>query len=524
MAGTLVEVVRDATNERLAGTTSGPARFALQCRGNQVPQEVAAALARELAQLHPTVAPLSDLEPSILVIEFTDRTLDGVEPAKAFAAAYELAATFEVELAEPDLPTALFGVQPRFGEEGFDVPGCWVDSEPLEPGWALDRLRVPQAWALSEARQRPVGGAGIVVAQPDTGVRDHEELAGRAVVGGFDTIDDDADPTDPLTGMNPGHGTATASVAVSPKTLVLTGSAPNATHMPIRAIESVIRISQVTVARAIDWAVANGAHVITMSLGGIPSFSLHRALRRAVQADVLVLAAAGNCVRTVVWPARYSECIAVAGVNAADGMWRGTCRGAAVDISAPGQNVFRATLPSGTGQGQGTSFAVALTAGVAALWLAQHGRANLVAAARDRGETLQAMFLRLVRATARRPESWDPFEMGAGIVDAAALLAADLDLGRGTESVPPPQLARDSARQSVQSLLAETVGPHAAVDDSFDWQRYGPELALLTVERARPRGLQEDVAHAPEPSRELTDSISNPGLLTWLGVADGVPE
>ena len=65
-----------------------------------------------------------------------------------------------------------------------------------------------------------------------------------------------------------------------------------------------------------------------------------------------------------------------------------------------------------------------LTAGVAALWLAQHGRANLVAAARDRGETLQAMFLRLVRATARRPESWDPFEMGAGIVDAAALLAA----------------------------------------------------------------------------------------------------
>ena len=52
--------------------------------------------------------------------------------------------------------------------------------------------------------------------------------------------------------------------------------------------------------------------------------------------------------------------------SVADGMWRGTCRGAAVDISAPGQNVFRATLPSGTGQGQGTSFAVALTAGVVA--------------------------------------------------------------------------------------------------------------------------------------------------------------
>ena len=59
-------------------------------------------------------------------------------------------------------------------------------------------------------------------------------------------------------------------------------------------------------------------------------------MRRAVAADVIVLAAAGNCVRTVVWPARYVECIAVAGTNAADGMWRGSCRGSAVDISAPG--------------------------------------------------------------------------------------------------------------------------------------------------------------------------------------------
>jgi subtilisin family serine protease len=69
-----------------------------------------------------------------------------------------------------------------------------------------------------------------------------------------------------------------------------------------------------------------------MSLGGIPAFSLHRALRRAVQADVIVLAAAGNCEGTVVWPARYDNCIAVV----RDAPWRGSCHGAAVDISAPG--------------------------------------------------------------------------------------------------------------------------------------------------------------------------------------------
>src|SRR4029079_9198382 len=122
-----------------------------------------------------------------------------------------------------------------------------------------------------------------------------------------------------------------------------------------------------TVARAIDWAIQEGAHVVTMSLGGIPASALHRAIRRAVEADLVVLAAAGNCVGLVVWPARYDECIAVAATNAADEPWPGTCRGAAGYISAPGQNVSRAVVPpSGpsaadtVAQGQGTSFAVAL--------------------------------------------------------------------------------------------------------------------------------------------------------------------
>jgi serine protease len=67
-------------------------------------------------------------------------------------------------------------------------------------------------------------------------------------------------------------------------------------------------------------------------------------LKRAVEADVIVLAAAGNCVEFVVWPARYEDCIAVAGTSAADQPWQGSCRGPDVAISAPGQNVYRATI------------------------------------------------------------------------------------------------------------------------------------------------------------------------------------
>jgi subtilisin family serine protease len=269
-----------------------------------------------------------------------------------------------------------------------------------------------------------------------------------------------------------------------------------------------------------------------MSLGGIPSFALHRAIRRAVAADIIVLAAAGNCVRTVVWPARYDDCIAVGGTNAADQPWRGSCQGPAVDISAPGENVYRARVAGDgrpVGQGQGTSFAVALTAGVAALWLAHHGRANLVAAARARGETLQEMFRRLVRATARRPLRWDSFRMGAGIVDARALLEADLDLDRAIESAPQPDDAAVRAAVAVQSLVLEQGGADA-FKQALDWNRYGAEVAHAIL-RARLLAPEPDAPSeeaAPEIrvsiSESLSQQLSGSPLEALLAMAPGVRE
>ena len=310
----------------------------------------------------------------------------------------------------------------------------------------------------------PAAGAGSSSRSRTPGSPRTPSWPGRPPSAGFDIVDDDPDPTDPLDGQNPGHGTGTASVLVSPAGRIVIGSAPLATLMPIRAVESVVRITQVSVARAVDWAVEHGAHVITMSLGGLPAIGLQRAIRRAVAADVIVLAAAGNCVRLVVWPARYDECLAVAGTNAADGLWPGTCRGAAVDISAPAQNLLKADARPGApggaavSQAQGTSYAVALTAGVAALWLAHHGRPELIGAARARGETLQVMFRRLLQATARRPAGWDPFAMGPGIVDARALLAADLDLGRNRDAAGRGRPGRPGSRSVSRRWSPRTSG------------------------------------------------------------------
>ena len=238
------------------------------------------------------------------------------------------------------------------------------------------------------------------------------------------------------------------------------------------------------------------------------------------------------------WPARYEDCIAVAGTNAADGAWKGTCRGPAVDISAPAQNVYKASTSSfvAVEQGQGTSFAVALVAGIAALWLAHHGRADVIAATRARGQTVQDMFSRLLRATARRPQGWDLSQMGAGIADAQALLAADLDLGRDLDSVQP---AKPPTRPEpdVAELVAETVGVDAVSGTGLDWRRYGPELATALLEAqlatpsappdAMPAAAEDEAAARRHPqipvSESLADAIDNPRLRERLGLDDGLP-
>lgn len=529
--GPAVAAVRAATTVRGPDVTDQPARFALILNPTDDPVDRAAAIRAALAPLGAQVTPLSTLDPQVLVVEIADRTLTGDSAAAAFAAAHALEDTFDLEAAEPDLPTDFFPEPPPGDPDLHSVsfPGCRAPREDAldqTPQWALDAMRVPQAWAFSEARQRPDRGAGVIVAQPDTGITRHVELDGILSVPGFDVLDNDPDPTDPLAdglGDNPGHGTGTASVLISLSPGRVTGSAPRAQHMAIRAIESVVRITQVSVARAVDWGVEHGAHVITMSLGGLPGLSLFRALQRAVQADVIVLAAAGNCVGTVVWPARFDDCIAVAGVDIRDARWRGSCHGSSVDISAPGENVFAATVPAGSDQGQGTSFSVALTAGVAALWLAHHGRANLIGAARARGETLQVMFRRLVGATARRPAGWDTGDMGAGIVDARALLGADLGLRGVRAAMQAPSDPRDAVARTVKSLVAETLGPEAAGQDP-DWYRHGPEIAALLLRQRLDTPppdtglLPRTSLRAPGVSPELARAITNPLLRAGLGL------
>ena len=511
----VVEALDRSSIEKPADSMQPSARFVLQLRSGTATAEDATAIQQALgAHLEVDVNPyLTDAAPNLLLLRFPTRVSRN-DYALSFEVAYRLIDAFDLANAEPEVFTDIDS-EPSESRAGSATespddfpPGCWAPSDPRvdqDKQWALKKMNVPAAWALSPpGRDR---GQGIIIAQPDTGITSHGELANVPMTGGIDLLGGDNDPTDPMNAVigNNGHGTATASVVVSRETGSVddvVGSAPKATHMPIRAIASVVRVSQLNVAEAINHAVDNGAHVITMSLGGAPSISLWFALRRAVRNNLIVLAAAGNCVKKVVYPARYENCLAIAGSNIDDAPWRGSCRGATVAVTAPGENVWRASAKRvdgeprfGTGQGQGTSFAVALTAGVAACWLAHHGRDTLIAEAGQRGETLQEMFSRLVRATARRVNGWDVFDYGPGIVDAAALLQADLGLGAG-ESLNFVA-AETAPGDSVKALAFELSGDLAVLDENIDWDVYGPEISIALFQRRKgvePSRRAEEVA------------------------------
>jgi subtilisin family serine protease len=391
--------------------------------------------------------------------------------------AYDLATRLAREadlVVEPDVPSTAFG--PEFGPVPSTQPlpeAAGGDRQDLPCSkaktWALDSVRAREAWALPVEQGGRSRGEGIRIGHIDTGYSDHPELERAALdlTADYDIIDDDDDARDPLRRAffavldSPGHGTQTGSVIAGRERGKISGVAPLATLVPIRAIKSVVQVLDSDVARAVNKARERGCHIISMSLGGRGFIGLQEAIRAAVADGMIVMAAAGNKVTFVVAPASYPECLAVAATNCNSKPWPDSSRGAAVDISAPGESVWTArvvleTSPPGfvESRSDGTSYAVATLAGVAALWLAHHG-AQRIRRRYGKG-SVQGAFLALLRSHGRRvPPDWISNgwqrKYGVGIVDAVALLHAGLpDL----PETAVPETVSEAAQQPVPRLRA----------------------------------------------------------------------
>jgi serine protease len=518
-----------AAADRTAGLPPHELRFVLEYAAPPDLQQEARRLANSFPPQTFILQPLSrqPATANFLILRFPgfERVF---RPAELFELGYQLCDALELVSAEPDLGSNVY-IEPATSagpgrEEAFVRAICQVaDDPPADTAWALSMVGAQAAWSIST-------GEGIRIGHADTGYTQHAELSGALDLdAAIDLIDGSGSAVDPLApqAANPGHGTGTGSVIASRPAGLMTGVAPAAKLVPIRCIDDVKVFNQSPVAAAIAYAQEQGCQVISMSLGGVPSRALYAAVSAAVQGNVIVVAAAGNCVTTVVWPARYDEVIAVAGCNYKELPWKGSCQGPTVDITAPGEHVWCAAASAdpaaqdGIKAGQGTSYAVAMVAGAAALWLGAHGHGEVVAEAARRGCTVQVLFRAALQASARRPHAWDTGQFGRGILDVEALVKLCLE----QIPLPVPGEAVPGAEHSLQRMLVNDKEP-LTVPRDFDWRRYASELGAIALQAAQQETPLSDLSRESKtfstfPSPQLARAVdaANAAALRQFGIA-----
>lgn len=280
---------------------------------------------------------------------------------------------------------------------------------------------------------------------------------------GYDFINDDNNVQAGLT--NPSgdavdHGTLVAGTvaATANNSKGSVGVDQNTKIMPLQIFDDDGNATTTDVVAAVEYATANGANIINMSLGSNGSDSLLRtAIQDAVDNNVSVIASSGNCALNdeplcysltspgrMTWPALFPETIAVGATTSTDTRASFSSYGPMLDLSAPGVSV--GPIPYFTSANQttayatasGTSFSAPIVAGIASLLISQD-------------DTLTPAEIRdILSESAEKVDGMAGFSFlntyGYGRANAhratlMALAATETDAELGTDSLSPTQQA-----------------------------------------------------------------------------------
>lgn len=256
----------------------------------------------------------------------------------------------------------------------------------------LKQMKAEYGWETT------TGSAAKVIAILDTGVDYlHEDLDGKIWINigdpigggdddlngyiddnqGWDFVNDDNNPMDDC-----GHGTlvAGAAAAETNNSQGVAGVDWLAKIMNLKVLNSLGNGTAANIAEAIDYAAANGADIISMSLGALgPSATIETAVNDAFNNDgKVIVAASGNTTQGCVycgnwgvnWPAKYKNVIAVGSIAPNETRSSFTCSGPELWVLAPGQSILTTRWTGSHDQyayASGTSLSTPQVAGLASL-------------------------------------------------------------------------------------------------------------------------------------------------------------
>lgn len=298
--------------------------------------------------------------------------------------------------------------------------------------WHLPFLNVDKVHLLTQ-------GAGVIVAVPDSGVDPHPDLQENLLAG-----------TDVIPGGNgdgrqdlDSHGTSMAGLIAAhggTNSRGALGIAPKAKILPIFDTPANGEGDPDALASGIDFAIAGGADVISISAVAGASVRLQQAIKAAKDADIVVVAAAGNRPpdASVRYPASEEGVITVGGVDRAGLHAAISVTGPEIDVVAPAVDIYSTSYDGKYSKGTGTSSATAIVAGAAALIRSKYPYLP----AREVAHRLTAT------AVDKGPPGRDD-EYGYGVIDLVAALTADVP-PLGFESVSAPAGAGPSTTAAGQ--------------------------------------------------------------------------
>ena len=295
-------------------------------------------------------------------------TIQDVSTEQLFLLAGELNKSKQVEFAEPNFTRLL---KPHTNDQFYNSQ--WAINNQGYLGGTVDAdMDVDGAWTYAI-------GQGVKVAIIDEGVDlSHPDLASN-LLSGYDATGNNS------LGAPQGddsHGTNCAGIvaAVANNGIGIAGIASSSKILPVRIAfglpNGAWQTSDSWIANGINWAVNNGADILSCSWGGgSPSNSINNAIDNAVNngrnvnglvRGCVVLFSSGNGNSGVSYPASRGNVIAVGASSMCDQRktptscdgenWWGSNFGTGIDIVAPGVKIYSTDISGSAGYSSNNYF------------------------------------------------------------------------------------------------------------------------------------------------------------------------
>jgi hypothetical protein len=385
------------------------------------------------------------------------------------------------------------------------------------------------------ARKGDLPGAGVGVAIVDTGIDlSHPDLD---VASGVSFVEGHPSALD-----GQGHGTHCAGiVAARDDDVGVVGVAPGAKLYAVKVLDDDGSGSLSDVIAGLDWVTKNADRIAVANLSlGVrgQSPALRAAVQAAVHAGVVIVCAAGNDGADVFGedgvfgtaddsiPAAFPEVCAVSAISDSDGAagglggdlhgWKDDTfaafsnysahphahpfvrsPGGAIDVAAPGVDIFSCWKDGAYRKASGTSMAAPHVTGLIARWIGQHGRDANHDGKIDEQDVYairQAIVDAAEPQAAWRPDGLtgdkDALHEGLAVVPGHAAApppnltqrpAARPDVPRGTSPAAPDDVSRGTFPPGSIARRPASATPAAIVPAAASRRRFEPDPELGNI-------------------------------------------